>query len=76
MAADKRSWVTEAIARIKRDIVIVEEKKRGLTKALFPTIHQQLLTTQHKNQPCTIESSEEKSTVETPHYTLRKNTFN
>lgn len=28
MAADKRSWVTEAIARIKRDIVIVEEKKR------------------------------------------------
>ena len=76
MAADKRSWVTEAIARIKRDIVIVEEKKRGLTKALFPTIHQQLLTTQQKNQPCTIESSEEKSTVETPHYTLRKNTFN
>ena len=28
MAADKRSWVTEAIARIKRDIVIVEEKTR------------------------------------------------
>ena len=65
MAADKRSWVTEAIARIKRDIVIVEEKKRrGLTKALFPTIHQQLLTTQHKNQPCTIESSEEKTELE------------
>ena len=35
--------------------------RRGLTKALFATIHQQLLTTQQKNQPCTIESREEKS---------------
>ena len=32
---------------------------------MFPTIHQQLLTTQQKNQPCTIESSEEKSTKHT-----------